>query len=70
MGLQEVRLRIATSTEGFRADRGTLEQLAGLLVGSGLELAGPAGRVHVVGVRVAPTPSSDRALILEVEPLP
>ena len=68
MARVEVRLRIGVSTVGFRADGETVARLAQAIDGAGIPVVGPGGRVGtVVGARVDETPSSDRALILELE---
>ena len=63
-----MRLRVSVTTEGYRADRATLEQLAEAVSRARIEVRGPgAVRLQVAGVRVDPTPSSAGALILTLE---
>lgn len=71
MAPREVRLRVSITTEGYKADRTTLEQLAEAVARVPIQLRGPgAVRLAVTGVRMDPTPSSAGALILTLEELP
>lgn len=66
-----MRLRVGITTEGYRADRATLEQLADAVARVPIEVRGPgAVRLRVAAVRVDPTPSSAGALILTLEERP